>query len=472
MRTPERAGMEAERAPEIERLRNIKRSISAILESADVETAVAALRGSAAALNETRAGMGEDRFRRNAEWLDDNNNRVNLYRIAGQRDEEWLRDEPADADSNEQFLEYRRINAALLRLAEIGGAEAASAVAEFFSGHMEHVRPAESSIDALAGIDAPEAEAKLLAMIERPEIPGRFRTRAILSGLRNHRSVEPGKAAGLLSERVRELGGDLHRSDETFAIIEAAGLIGGEPAERLLAEIESALKGRPFEHRRWFERDILSTRLAVAPEKADDLLRERLGNRHYVTAGGTVIGSLDPNLDFPAFAEKERAKLDRIGEAVERVNRAFGSEPVKFIDITAEKLDDAGWTQNGLYESAAAIAHVEHPDDLAQGAGHEACERWQSKGFVDAAMARRYLQLMGDEYRGSPLEKFRLNKRMSAPTRAGHPWDGEREFIAELGSTLLVDPKQIDKLFDRNEDEAALDALTYLKRKLETRRAK
>ena len=55
---------------------------------------------------------------------------------------------------------------------------------------------------------------------------------------------------------------------------------------------------------------------------------------------------------------------------------------------------------------------------------------------------------------------------MKDETNAGHPWDGEREFIAELGSTLLVDPSEIDKLFDPSKDQTALEALNYLKTKL------
>ena len=42
---------------------------------------------------------------------------------------------------------------------------------------------------------------------------------------------------------------------------------------------------------------------------------------------------------------------------------------------------------------------------------------------------------------------------MKDETNAGHPWDGEREFIAELGSTLLVDPSVSDKLFDPTRDQ-------------------
>ena len=57
------------------------------------------------------------------------------------------------------------------------------------------------------------------------------------------------------------------------------------------------------------------------------------------------------------------------------------------------------------------------------------------------------------KYEGSQLDKFRLKHRMKDETNAGHPWDGEREFIAELGSTLLVDPSVSDKLFDPTRDQ-------------------
>jgi hypothetical protein len=79
---------------------------------------------------------------------------------------------------------------------------------------------------------------------------------------------------------------------------------------------------------------------------------------------------------------------------------------------------------------------------------------------------------MGEKYIGSELDKFRLNHREEAVTSSGHPWDGEREFIAEVGSALLVDSEARDKLFDSKTDKLSLETLDYFKAKLSLKNEK
>ena len=77
-------------------------------------------------------------------------------------------------------------------------------------------------------------------------------------------------------------------------------------------------------------------------------------------------------------------------------------------------------------------------------------------------MEADYIRLIGTTYETSELDKFRLRHRYDIPSRAGHPWDGTREYMAEAGSILLADPEKQSTLFDAQKDQVALQALRHV----------
>lgn len=441
-------------------------------EGRDISKVQNVLRESIGDLKQLESAADKEKLKKNVDWLLNNNNRINLYQItAVLNGEEYDRaDEEMDTVKAQQLLAYRKIQAALLTAGEIEHPEGVQTLVDFITSNLENNYLCTTAIDSLAKSKSPEAQEKLAEIIDDEHYGFELRTRAVLAGLRAGMSIDSGKVSTLANEYVESLGDELCQRTGTYTVIEIAGLLQDHTASAaLLDDLHTRMQKFPPEQNQWFERDIVSTRLAVRTDDRDEYLDEALHSRKYVAANGIVFGALDPTVDFEDHLSRHREKFEEIANLIDRLNQAFRTEPILYVDISAGGTNEAGWTQNSIYFSSDYLEHTDDVSDVLQTAGHEACERWQSKGFIDVSLSKYYVQLMGEQYSGSELDKFRLNHRLAGKSNAGHPWDGEREFIAELGSTLLVDPSVIQKLFDLETDRIALEAVEYLKTKLNTR---
>jgi len=413
--------------------------------------------------------IGHEVVQNNLDWILDNNNRIDLYQITAVLNKESY--ERADEEMSEtkakQLLAYRKIQAVLLTAGEIESRESVEFLSDFIERNSSISYLYNTAIDSLSKNPAENAKAELLKLVDNDNYSYELRTRAILSGLRTGIEFDSQEVIDLAGRYIESLGDNLCETTGTYNIIEIAGLLKDtDNSVALLDRLYEKMHSFSEDKRQWFERDIISTRLAIKSDDREKYLEDNLPNRHYVNKNGIVFGSTNSDLNFNEFLLHNREKFDKIAETIEKINNAFGSEPIMYVDFSSGDANEAGWTQNSIYFSSDYIEHSDDVDDLLQSTGHEACERWQSKGFVDVELAKFYIQLMGDDYLGSELDKFRLKHREKAETNSGHPWDGEREFIAELGSTLLVDPCCINKLFDSETDKVSLEALNYLKKKL------
>ncbi len=420
-------------------------------------------------LHELASLNGKQKLQENLEWLLNNNNRIDLYQISAVLNgENYDRaDEDMDKTKAKQLFAYRKIQAALSIAGEVAQHDSVQLLADFIDNNLESVYLYNTAIDSLAKNQRPESRDEILKIADDPKYGYELRTRAVLAGLRAGMPFENEKVSALLKKYMADLGDQICQSMGTYNIIEIAGLLAdSRVSTEILDELQNKIQNFPPEKTQWFERDIISTRLTLQTGDKDQYLENKLPARHYAAKNGIVFGALKPDFDFADFLNRHQYKFDKMAEELGRLNQAFGTEPIMYVDISSGDANEAGWTQNSIYFSSDYFDHSHDIDDLLQSAGHEACERWQSKGFMDVQLSRYYLQLMGQKYQGSQLDKFRLKHRMKDETNAGHPWDGEREFIAELGSTLLVDPSEIDKLFDPSKDQTALEALNYLKTKL------
>jgi hypothetical protein len=398
---------------------------------------------------------GQRAWNEGIDWLDGNNHRINLYQVAGQAGE-W----EAGEMTPEKAEQFRLIKLAEICLKTLADSPDAEGAARELSSNVDRLRSepylCRTALDSLARVDAEAADDKLAAVAADESWPYDLRCRAACAALRNGKPLPEEIAVSLLAKGI---------DDIDYQAIELAGLLGGERGARALEEMNARLAERPVSGRLWWQRDILSTHLDASGGRSD-LLGTVVGENSWTSAQGIVFGSIEGFDGFGEWADRNRDRLEAVAAAVDRVNCAFGGEPVRYVDITPQRIDGDGWTQNSIYLGKWTLEHPSlTPEDCAQSAGHEACERWESKGFVDADLERLYLELMGDNYEGSQLDNFRLNRRMSLPTRAGHPWDGTREFIAELGSTMLVDSSAVTNLFDPESDKPALGAIRTLKEK-------
>jgi len=420
-------------------------------------------------LHQLASSNGEQKLQENLDWLLNNNNRIDLYQItAVLNGENYARaDEDMDGTKAKQLFAYRKIQAALSIAGEITKSDSVNLLASFIDNNRENIYLCNTAIDSLAKNQTPEAKDEILKIADDQKQGYELRTRAVLAGLRAGIPFENEKVSDLLKQYMTDLGNQVCQSMGTYNIIEIAGLLTDHNLTiEILNELQNRIQNFPPGKTQWLERDIVSTRLTLQTGDKDQYLKKKLPARHYEAKNGIVFGSLKPDFNFTEFLERHRDKFDKMAEVLGRLNQSFDTEPIMYVDISSGDANEAGWTQNSIYFSSDHIDHSHEIDDLLQSAGHEACERWQSKGFIDTRLSKYYLQLMGQKYDGSQLDKFRLKHRMKDETNAGHPWDGEREFIAELGSTLLVDPTISDKLFDPMKDQTALEALNYLKVKL------
>ncbi|MBU4347251.1 hypothetical protein KKF23_01680 [Patescibacteria group bacterium] len=420
-------------------------------------------------LNHLASSNGKQKLQENLDWLLNNNNRIDLYQItAVLNGENYNRaDEEMGEAKAKQLFAYQKIQAALSVAGEISQPNSVQLIADFIDINHENVYLCNTAIDSLGKNKSPEARNKMLKIADEQKYGYELRTRAVLTGLRAGIPFEGEKISTLLKQYMTDSGDKICQTMGTYNIIEIAGLLADHHlSAEILDNLQNRIQNFPPEKTQWFERDIVSTRLAVQTGDKERYLEKTLSARHYTAKNGIVFGSIKPDFNFAEFLDRHRDKFDKMAGVLEHLNQAFSAEPIMYVDISSGDANEAGWTQNSIYFSSDYIEHSHEIGDLLQSTGHEACERWQSKGFIDVQLSKYYLQLMGQKYQGSQLDKFRLKHRMKDETNAGHPWDGEREFIAELGSTLLVDPTVSDKLFDPTKDQTALEALNYLKTKL------
>lgn len=414
---------------------------------------------------------GKEKVGASLEWHDQNNHRVNLYQIAGQQSEGWEGEE-APPERGEHLLALKRIDVILKQFARSEDRVQASQTLErvLLSANVpEHNR--ETAIDTLARLGE-EGSRILEAYAADEQTPLNRRLRAVLS---LSRFGEPSPEFVRASESVLRQSAESTDPRILNGALELCGVLGGDQGRKGLQLVAESMQKLVPDQREWLDRDLISVQLALEPD-AMESVKGKIDGRVWKSESGIVFGSIAPSEDFLLYIERNKGKLEQLATALKRTNDAFGSEPVLYVDLIPDQgaeIANEGWTQDTIYLSQTL---TEHPrvsaETTIQGAIHEACERWESKGFVDAGMEGDYIRLLGTTYETSALDQFRLRHRYDIPSRAGHPWDGTREYIAEAGSILLADPEAPSTLFDAKKDQVALQALSHVQKLIQEHSAR
>lgn len=461
---------EAEKSPE-GKFHEMVSELERVVETKDVGELVNLLDHAEEEWKALESRDGREKVEASLEWHDQNNHRVNLYQIAGQHSEGWEGEE-APPERGEHLLALKRIDIILKQFARSGDrVEASSALERVLSSGTISEHNRETAIDTLARLGE-EGGRILEAYAADEQTPLNRRLRAVLS---LHRLGEPSSEFVRAAESV--LGQSAESTDPRVlnTALELCGVLGGDQGRKGLRMVAESMQRMAPDQRQWLDRDLISVQLLLEPD-AMASVKEKLDGRIWKSESGIVFGSLAPSEDFHSYIERNKGKLEKLAEALKRTNDAFGSEPVLYVDLIPDQgaeIANEGWTQNTIYLSQTL---TEHPRVSAgttiQGAIHEACERWESKGFVDAGMEEDYIRLLGTTYETSALDKFRLRHRYDIPSRAGHPWDGTREYMAEAGSILLADPEAQSTLFDAKKDQVALQALSHVQKLIQEHSAR
>jgi hypothetical protein len=448
-------------AEEKEKFRNISKEFAHIFDAKNTETLSLIFSETIKEWRDLESRDGSSSLDEDLNWYDENNHRINLYQIAGMRSDEWDNDGMAK-EKGDHLLAFKKIDACLKQFAKATDPSLASEkLGQVIKMGQIPEHNLETAVDTLARLGV-AGGGILERLIGDEEIPPSLRLRAILSTIRFGQSFPT-----LKDESESILLKSIDSSDPRIltGAIELCGLLGGVSGRDALNKIGEKIKTIPLGQQRWLELDSISTELAIDPDRAESI-GLRLGGRMWEAPSGIFFGSLQAFEGFDDFIFRNKLKLVSLAEALKRTNDSFGSEPVLYVDIVPDDVKNTaneGWTQNSIHLSKSMIEHPQVSTKITvQGAIHEACERWESKGFVDAQMESDYMSLLGEEYGSSPLDKFRLSHRYDVPTHAGHPWDGTREYVAEAGSILLAEPDEEKKIFDPARDRSSLSALEYV----------
>ncbi|MFA5137798.1 MAG: hypothetical protein WC728_01105 [Elusimicrobiota bacterium] len=196
--------------------------------------------------------------------------------------------------------------------------------------------------------------------------------------------------------------------------------------------------------RMWAARDLINAYASFpAGVRRLEELRDS-GQVKGVRVAGIWFGTLgDSGLD-PRELEAQTAALTLSAEYINRANAAFGGkEPVLYVDFTPDvvdghELNPVGWSGNALYSTIGELKRSS-AREAAFTLAHEACEQRFYKGRFSAAFGRTYWDAF--DAGGRLLEVFRIGNRIGEKFeeyRGGHPWDSEREWLAEVASAALI----------------------------------
>jgi hypothetical protein len=202
------------------------------------------------------------------------------------------------------------------------------------------------------------------------------------------------------------------------------------------------LEGEPYMRRCWRQRDIVNAPASFPTGVVRlDALR-RSGQVDFVTVKGILFGTLRGSGVRREYLTQYMQSLAATAEYIAAANRNFGGrEPVLYVDVSpdllgGEKLNEAGWSDGALYMTSGFL-RGNSPRAASFTMLHETCEQRYLRGSFSAELGRSYVGALRD---GS-VDTLRLGRRIGgayADSGLGHPWDSEREWLAESASAAII----------------------------------
>ncbi len=196
-------------------------------------------------------------------------------------------------------------------------------------------------------------------------------------------------------------------------------------------------------------REIINA-LASFPEGETRLLEmKEEGAIRWEKSSGICFGTLSRSVtEDDLKSEGAMQAMSQAGGYIMKANQRFGgAERILYVDITSDEdaeghaLNIAGWGQNSLYMTRSAFLG-RSARCVAFMLAHEACEQRSVQGYLTAELGLSYLKAVSNPRRNDgALEDLRLGARVGGnyvDTGLGHPWDSEREWLAESASAVII----------------------------------
>jgi len=171
------------------------------------------------------------------------------------------------------------------------------------------------------------------------------------------------------------------------------------------------------------------------------------GRMDYVQLDDTYFVVL-PEPGGPTRRDLLRAleALTASARLLRQARRAFSStERVHVVHVTPDRggparvaMNTAGWSADSLYMAVSTLL-ARSPRAVSFTLLHEACEQQYARGAFSRRLGETYLDAVIDH--PEVLDAVRLGSRIGGDAVAsplGHPWHAEREWLAELGSAVII----------------------------------
>lgn len=133
------------------------------------------------------------------------------------------------------------------------------------------------------------------------------------------------------------------------------------------------------------------------------------------------------------------SKLSKAAKLVAKSNALFSDkEPLYAIHLTKAPRTKAGWSFNSLFINMKTLQKLSKRA-AALTILHEACEQRFIKGYFSCGLGASYINLLLTK--PAALSTVSLGNRIGGNYKnssLGHPWDSEREWLAELASVYIL----------------------------------
>ena len=196
-------------------------------------------------------------------------------------------------------------------------------------------------------------------------------------------------------------------------------------------------KNRKYNDKKFAMVELINAYAAFAEGRKELEKQKSQGHLDYIEQDGVYFGILKGSGIQRKQIESKKKLFKKIATYLHKVNRTFNDkESILFVEIQSR---GANWGECSLRIGSDELAD---PRSALFTLLHEACEQKYDKGYFSCEFGETYINAFSDNM--ELIHMMRLRQRIggtSLSSDKGHPWDSEREWLAEVGSAVVIGEK-------------------------------